>query len=142
VLKAISPTFWSRVFRFKGAWNCILGVAFLVGDDAVRDRLGVPRPDPVYRAMFLALAFSFGIGYWRVGGCLAENTEVVRIGVFGQLAVFGVLFYAVTIMPNRLPWPFLLPGIVDLVFAVLFILFLVARAGQAETGAVSDRDGG
>jgi hypothetical protein len=117
------PRFWAGVFRFKGVWNCVISVAFFFGDDPLRDRLGVARPDPAYRAMFLALAFTFGLGYWRVGSDLTTDRDVVRGGVLGQTAVFTVLAHEVFVA-RRLPWLFVVPGVVDLVFAVLFVMFL------------------
>jgi hypothetical protein len=122
--------FWRRVFRVKGVWNCAATVGFLLGDDRLRDHLQVPHPDPVYRAMFLALAFAFGLGYWWAGGDPDRNRNVLWMGVLGQLSVFAVLAYAVALAPQPLPWPFLVPGIVDLAFAIAFLVFLLTvRAG-------------
>jgi hypothetical protein len=120
------PRFWAGVFYVKGAWNCLGAVLFFFFEDLVRDRLGTPRPDPAYRAMFLALAFIFGLGYLRVGQDPTRNRDIVRGGVLGQSAVFVVLAYEV-LGAGRLPAVFLVPGVVDLLFAVLFVLFL-ARA--------------
>jgi hypothetical protein len=118
------PAFWQRVFRIKGAWNCLGSVGFFLGDDALRDSLGVQRPDPLYRALFLALAFVFGMGYWWVGRDLEKNHDIIRMGIFGQLSVFALSLYAVSIARPRLPWPFLIPGLIDLVFAIAFLVFL------------------
>src|SRR5262249_17932800 len=110
------PGFWTAVFRFKGVWNCVLSILFFLGEDPLRSRLGLPHPDAAYRAMFLALAFTFGLGYWRVGQDLAANRDIVRGGVIGQASVFVVLAYEV-LLTRRLPLPFLVPGLVDLLFA-------------------------
>jgi len=118
------PWFWTGVFCFKGVWNCVISVLFFFGDDPLRDWLGVPRPDPAYRAMFLALAFTFGLGYWRIGRNLTSDRDIVYGGVIGQSAVFTVLAYEVFVA-QRLPLLFLGPGIVDLIFAVLFVVFLL-----------------
>jgi hypothetical protein len=119
-----SSVFWRVVFRVKAAWNCVGSVGFFLWDDTLRDGLHMPHPDPVYRAMFLALAFVFGLGYWWVGGDLSKNHAIIRMGVLGQLSVFVVLVYAVAFAPQPLPWSFILPGLIDLAFAVAFLLFL------------------
>lgn len=120
------PRFWRAVFRVKGVSNCVFSATFLFVEDSVRDRLGVPRPDPAYRAMFLALAFVFGLGYWRVGGDLTRNRDIVRGGVLGQFAVFAVVGNEV-FLARRLPPLFMGPAVVDLIFAVLFVVFLSRR---------------
>jgi hypothetical protein len=90
----------------------------------LRDWLHTPRPDPVYRALFLALAFVFGLGYWWVGRDPCRNRDIIRMGVLGQLSVFTVLMYAVVFTSRPMPEPFLMPGLVDLVFALAFLVFL------------------
>jgi hypothetical protein len=127
-MSAASP-FWTGVFRVKGIWNCVLSVLFLFGEVSLRDRLGVPHPDPAYRAMVLALSFTFGLGYWRVGQGLTTNRDIIRGGVIGQTAVFVVLANEVLI-ERRLPLLFLVPGLADLFFAVLFTVFLVQTRGE------------
>jgi hypothetical protein len=116
--------FWKMVFYVKGAWNCAFTTIFFFTEDMLRDHLGVPRPDPTYRAMFLALAFIFGLGYWRVGQDITTNRDIVRGGVLGQIAVFVAIAHAVFVALS-LPLLFILPAVVDLIFAVLFGVFLL-----------------
>jgi hypothetical protein len=123
--------FWRRVFFSKAIWNCVFTVLFFFLDDLLRDWLGVAHPDPAYRAMFLALAFTFGLGYWRVGQNPDSNRDIVRGGVIGQTSVFVVLANEVFIA-RRLPWPFFLPGVVDGLFAVLFVVFLRQTRGKEQ----------
>lgn len=118
------PTYiWSRVFQIKGVWNMTVTVVFLFADDAVRARLGASVADPAYRAMFLGLAFIFGVGYWRASRDPAAHRETIRGGVWGQFWVFAVLFNEVC-LARRLPAPFLVMGVVDLAFALLFMAYL------------------
>src|SRR5262249_55807368 len=72
--------FWRLVFRAKGVWNCGASLAFLVFENTIRDWLRVPHPDSLYRALFLALASVFGLGYWWVGRDLEKNHDIVRMG--------------------------------------------------------------
>jgi hypothetical protein len=120
--------FWQIAFRVKGAWNCVFTVTFYFVEDRIRDWLELPHPDPAYRAMFLALAFIFGLGYWRVGADLTQNRDIVRGGVLGQVAVFAIVANEV-FLARRLPLLFLGPAVVDLIFAVLFVVFLVQTKG-------------
>jgi hypothetical protein len=122
-LAPLGDRFWRAVFLVKAIWNVLVSVVFFFADDAIRDWLNAPRADPAYRSMFLALAFTFGLGYWRVSQNLASDRDIVRGGVIGQSCVFAVLVHEVFIA-GRLPPPFLLMGIVDLLFAVLFAIFL------------------
>jgi hypothetical protein len=115
--------FWQGVFRVKGVWNCAFSLAFFFVEDKIRDWQNVPHPDPAYRAMFLALAFVFGLGYLRVGQDLTQNRDIVRGGVLGQFAVFLIVANEV-FAAHRLPLLFISPAVVDLIFAALFILFL------------------
>jgi hypothetical protein len=117
--------FWRVVFRTKAVYNCVSSVAFFLAEDWLRDRMSVYRPDPVYRSLFLALAFTFGLGYWWVGRNLERNHDIIRMGILGQLSVFSVLAYAVGAGNPSLPWPYILPGVIDLTFAVAFFVFLL-----------------
>jgi hypothetical protein len=118
------PGFWRWVFRVKAVWNCSGSVGFLLGDDQLRDWLHTPHPDPVYRALFLALAFVFGLGYWWVADDPDRNRNIIWMGVLGQLSVFLILAWAVALAPQPLPWPFLGPGVIDLTFAIAFMVYL------------------
>jgi hypothetical protein len=118
------PRFWKGVFYVKGVWNCAFTAVCFFTEDALRDHLGVSRPDPTYRAMFLALAFIFGLGYWRVGQDITGNRDIVRGGALGQTAVFVTVAHAV-LVARSLPALFIVPGAVDLIFAVLFAVFLL-----------------
>jgi len=128
----LGAAFWSVTFRAKGVWNCVISVALFFGDDSLRQWTHAAPADPGYRVMFLALAFVFGIGYWRVGQSLTRHRDTVRGGVLGQIAVFLVAAYEVLIAA-RLPWAFLVPGVVDLIFAILFAVFLWTTARDGPT---------
>ncbi|MEA2206296.1 MAG: hypothetical protein QOE77_3072 [Blastocatellia bacterium] len=119
-----SKQFWRLVFCFKSVWNCVICVVFFFLDDAVRDWLHAPHSDPINRSLFLSLAFAFGLGYWWVSRDPERNRDILRMAVFGQTSVFVISLYAVAFAPQPLPWPLILPGVVDLIFALLFSIFL------------------
>jgi len=73
--------------------------------------------------LFLGLAFVFGLGYYRVSRDLTKNYEIVKMGILGKLIVFiGLTWAGAT---GQVHWILIVPGIVDLVFAILYIEFLM-----------------
>lgn len=115
---------WRWVFWVKGAWNCGISIFGAFFDPWLRGQLGMPSVDPLYPALFFALAFIFGIGYLRVGKDLRRH-EFVILGIFGQLSVFAIFTYQLA--TARVPFSYYIPAIVDLIFAVLFAAFLLTR---------------
>jgi len=114
---------WRNVFRVKGIYNCVASLGLLLCDDRIRAYLGAEPGDPVYRTMFLALCFAFGLGYSAVSRDLTKNHAVVGMGILGQLSVFVVTSWAISCKQPGLPVLYLLPAIVDLVFAAAFLMF-------------------
>jgi hypothetical protein len=72
--------------------------------------------------MFIVLIFIFGIGYWWVGNDLSSNRDIVKLGICAQSSVFPVLAYH-TALGNLHPL-YLIPGVIDQVYSILFGLFL------------------
>ena len=50
------------------------------------------------------------------------NLEIVKMGVIAKLFVFVLLLYYAII--GNIHWLLVLPGIVDLIFAILFIQYI------------------
>ena len=115
---------WRTVFKAKGLYNYGASLSMLFLDDWLRAMLHGPPADPAYRTMFLALCFAFGMGYSTVSRDLTKNHAVIRMGIFGQLAVFAVTTWAVFLARFPLPLIYLLPAVIDLVFAIAFLVFL------------------
>ena len=133
--------FWRYVFYFKGIFNWVLSLSFHFGDGAIREYLKVATPaDPVYRDLFLTSALVFGAGFWRTGRAPLEHLDIVRLGIFAQLAVFLVLtsYFAM----GKIPFLQALPGFVDLAFAILYIIFLAkVRQNVASAGSCRNLSG-
>ena len=115
---------WRMLFHVKGVYNVAVSVGLFFGEDALRDYLGLGPTDPIYRASFLILCLAFGLGYWWVGNDPTRNHDILRMGIVGQVGVFLVSVYGVSFAAQRLPWPYLVPGVVDVIFAVAFLVFL------------------
>ena len=118
---------WKYVFLVKAAINWIESVALLLGDSAIRQWLNLkPLANPEYLQLFLALVFMIGIAYWWVGQDISRNHGIIKFGIYAQTSVFVVLAYQ-TAIGNVHP-VYLIPGVIDLTFAILFGLFLYSYA--------------
>jgi hemerythrin superfamily protein len=123
--------FWKRVFQVKAVINWIEAVVFLVSDRLIRDSLNtVPLTNSEYSQLFYGTVFLIGIGYWWVSQDISKNHDIVRLGIFIQCSVFTILAYH-TLLGSLHPF-YLISGVLDLTFALLFIRFLYVyyRTGE------------
>ena len=122
-----NPTTWKYIFQLKAAINWIESLALLFADRWIRELLGQePLANPEYLQLFVMLVFVIGIGYWWVSRDISRNHEIVKLGIYAQCSVFVVLAYQ-TLVGNVHPL-YLIPGVIDLIFAILFGLFLYSYA--------------
>jgi len=119
---SLSDTAWRRIFLLKGAYNIIVSLALLIWSAQLLPLLGTPAGNPAYPQMFFLLCLAFGVGYCAVGLDLDANAGIVVMGIIGQLSVFVVLFWQWKAGAVYLPG--LVSGLIDLVFALAFALFL------------------
>ena len=120
---------WRRMFYFKAIWNWCASALFHFADAPIRRFVGDDAPiDPVYRDLFLSSAVVFGIGFWLVGNAPLCRLGIVRLGILAQLCVFVLSAYYLALGKIRVLQA--VPGVVDLVFAVLFMCFLATRTGR------------
>lgn len=123
---------WKYIFQLKAAINWIESVALLFADRWLRELLGEkPLTNPEYLQLFVVLVFVIGIGYWWVSQDISRNREIVKLGIYAQCSVFVVLAYQ-TLVGNVHPL-YLIPGVIDLIFAILFGLFLYSYARTQST---------
>jgi hypothetical protein len=114
---------WKYLFLSKAVINWAEVVGLLFGDQWIRELLNLkPLTNPEYLHMFIVLIFIFGIGYWWVGNDLSSNRDLVKLGICAQSLVFPVLVYH-TVIGNLHPL-YLIPGVIDQVYSILFGLFL------------------
>jgi hypothetical protein len=122
-----NPMTWKYIFQLKAAINWIESLALLFADRWIRELLGEkPLTNPEYLQLFVVLVFVIGIGYWWVSQDISRNREIVKLGIYAQCSVFVVLAYQ-TLLGNVHPL-YLMPGVIDLIFAILFGLFLYSYA--------------
>ncbi len=123
---------WKYIFQLKAAINWIESLALLFADRWIRELLGEkPLTNPEYLQLFVVLVFVIGIGYWWVSQDISRNREIVKLGIYAQCSVFVVLAYQ-TLIGNVHPL-YLIPGVIDLIFAILFGLFLYSYARTKPT---------
>ena len=122
--------YYKTLFLVGAVWNWVATVSFAVGYTFMFPLFDMALPRyPVFFLLFLGLAFSFGIGYYLVSRDIFKNHAVVIMGIVGKLIVFvGLLWAWLCGDIHFIPFS---AGIVDLLFAVLFIEFLmtVKKAG-------------
>jgi hypothetical protein len=122
-----NPVTWKYIFLSKAVINWVESVVLLFTDPWIRDFLGQePLANPEYLHLFVVLVFIIGIGYWWVGQDISRHHDIVKLGLYAQYSVFVVLAYH-TLVGKLHPF-YLIPGVIDLVFAILFSLFLYSYA--------------
>jgi Na+-driven multidrug efflux pump len=118
-----NQTNWRYIFQLKAVINWVESVFLLLSDQWIRELVGEkPLINSEYSHLFLVLVFVIGIGYWWVGNDISRNHGIVKLGILAQCSVFLVLAYH-TLINNLHPF-YLLPGIIDLTFAIIFGIFL------------------
>jgi hypothetical protein len=122
-----NQTTWKYIFQLKAAINWVESVFLLLSDRWIRELLGEkPLTNPEYSHLFLVLVLVIGIGYWWVGQDIERNHGIVKLGILAQCSVFAVLAYHTFV--NKLHPFYLIPSVIDLTFAIIFVLFLNSYA--------------
>jgi len=88
-----------------------------------RQNLTPPHP-PLYYYAWIALFMTFGIGYYMVYLNMYANRNIVILGIIGKLAFAAVFLYNMWAFKGEVPTFFLIPVVGDLVFVVLYWMFL------------------
>ena len=124
--------YYKQLFLIGAIWNWSAAVVFALGYKILFPLFGMALPlYPVFFLMFLGLAFVLGMGYFWVSRDIHKNHDIVRMGIIGKIMVFAALIWAWT--SGQIPLILTGAGVVDLVFAVLYIEFLLT---YRKTGAM------
>ncbi len=121
----MNESFYKRVFLIGALWN-IAGGAFITlfaGWIFSTGGLTLPEP-PAYFYSWIALFVTFGIGYYMVYRDMYGNKNIVILGIIGKVAFAIIFIYNMITFRGQIPLFFLIPVVGDLVFAVLFGMFL------------------
>ena len=124
-------TYYKRLFYAAAIFNW-LAAATVIAKASFPSLIALDTPfDSFGGQVFGLLAAVFGYGYFLVGRDPARNEGIVWMGIIGKLLIFA-LFLAHA-MAGTFPFVLVIPTIGDVIFAFLFVEFLVAgRARYAE----------
>jgi hypothetical protein len=119
---------YRNLFLIAAIWNLLAGFSCWLGGIFMPDlffgMFGMPSPASLFpfHAMFWFI-ISFGIGYLIVSHDISKNQGVVYIGIIGKVLFFTDCIITVALKEAN----FLLigTGVIDLIFAILFIEFLL-----------------
>jgi hypothetical protein len=125
--------YYRWMFLAAAAWNAFAAgaVLFLLTNAVFRMRLGIShRADPLVLQLLSSCLFLFGLGYYWVSRTLSENHGIVKLGFVGKILVF-ILFFSHA-LAGTIPVGLAVPTVVDLLFAALFLEFLVHWRREAQ----------
>lgn len=121
----MSDRFYSRIFHVAAAWNIVGGVVIFFGAGWIFGAAGLAGPEPAaYFHAWIVLFMTFGVGYYLVARDLYGRRDIVLLGIIGKLAFSAVFLAHMTLQPGTIPGVFLIAVVGDLVFVVLFVMFL------------------
>ncbi len=120
-------TYYEKMFFIGGCWNCGASLPLLVISlftSALFPLFGLEIPNNmIFFQISMVLIASMGVGYFIVGKDLTKNHAMVLSGIIGKACYFLItLFYLLMSEINLLMF---MTGVIDLVFVVLFIEFLL-----------------
>jgi hypothetical protein len=124
-------SFWRGFFAFAALYNFAVGGMMLAAPERAAAQLNIAGAGgPFAIAMSGMLIAVFGIGYAMVSYAPARNRGIVWIGLVGKVgaAILATMQYTQGIIPTS---TFAL-GMGDLVFVVLFALFLWRGSQQSQ----------
>jgi hypothetical protein len=116
------------LFGVAAVWNLVAAAMLLLNPDFLLARLGIRDS----AARLLARSFASSVGTWGVGYALvAFDPERFRdfawLGAISKMIFF--LIYFVALIGRRISFAAFIPALVDLVFAALFLEYLLRTRG-------------
>ena len=113
---------WLFVIGALSNWGT--AVIFFVGYGYIFSMLNMKALNyPVILQLSLSFVFVLGVGYYWVSKDINKNHDIVKLGILAKTASFLLMFYY--FISGDLPFLIFSTGIVDLLFAVLFVEFLL-----------------
>lgn len=116
--------FWKVVFALAAAFNFLVGLPLLLAPVAFYTALNQPVPTDLLSVQTSALLISvFGVGYAMVARDPPRNRAIVWLGLLGKAPLPLMVWLQVQAGKAAMSAFQLTLG--DLLFAVLFVVFLV-----------------
>ena len=122
--------FWKIVFALAASFNFLVGLPMLLAPAAMLAGLGQPVPsDLLMTRLASALIAVFGVGYAMIARDPVANRPILWLGVLGKAPIPLLVWLsggaaALTSSSFKL-------SLVDLVFAGLFLAFLLTHPRRA-----------
>jgi hypothetical protein len=121
----MSETGYKRMFFIGALWNLLGGTVFILATRWIFDSAGLTPPSPpLYYYAWIALFMTFGIGYYLVSRDLYRNRDIALLGAIGKFVFSIVFIWNYIAYPGQVPRFFWVGVVGDLVFVVLFVMFL------------------
>jgi hypothetical protein len=134
----VSGRFYRRMFLVAAGWNLGGGAFIVIATRWIFSSAGLQPPQPpLYYQAWIALFVTFGIGYYWVARDLERHRDIVKLGIIGKLAFAGIFIANLVVFKGQAPRFFLIPVVGDLVFVVLFWMFL-RQAGTIREQSSAD----
>lgn len=114
---------YQKLFFIGAIWNLLIAVS-LIGAQILRPDILLlfntrPLQDELYFYISLSLVFAYGIGYYWASKDFKSNKGVVLMGIIGKQMVF--IIEIVAFFKGHITPLFLMSGIGDLIFSILFL---------------------
>lgn len=117
--------FYKGVFLVAALYDLILGFVFFVFYQKIYAMYGITLNDsPAYLQLSAAFVFVQGLLYYFVYTNLKRNIDIVKVGVAYKIVYAAVAFFywASGGLPHQM---FAIFGFFDVIFTVLFVLYLL-----------------
>jgi hypothetical protein len=126
-------SYYQKLFFIGAIWNWAATISFALGYKIMFPLFDMELPKyPIFFLLFLGLAFAFGMGYYWVSRDIFNNHGVVKMGILGKLIVFVGLSWAW--LKGEIHFVPASAGAVDLIFAILYIEFLMTYKKTGHNG--------
>ena len=121
--------YYKNLFLIGAIFNWVVALLFLIADKNVRQLVGIaPSQDQLSWTLLLIFVFIFGVGYYWVSVDIHQNRNIAKLGIMGKLSV--VILYSIYYFRGNIPLIVLLFVLPDLIFALLFIEFILSTANN------------
>lgn len=115
---------WNIVFALAAAFNFLVGLPLLLAPVAFYTALHQPAPSDLLSVQTSALLISvFGVGYAMVARDPPRNRAIVWLGLLGKAPL--PLMVWLQVQAGKAPMSAFQLTLGDLLFAVLFVVFLI-----------------
>ena len=116
-------TYYKALFLIGAIWNWTIAPVFFFFYEPIIAATGLdPLRYGIPLQLAMALVFVYGIAYYYAFKDPVGNRVCVKLGIYSKTLVFLVLFY--NWVTGVIVFSLLVPGIVDLIFAGLYVEFL------------------